>query len=65
MSIVWDQTRIKLDPKDASKQLRSGTPSIVIENHQTGLAMNSFMLQPGEEKIIAEHLVQLFHANSA
>jgi hypothetical protein len=27
--------------------------------------MNSFMLQPGEEKIIADHLVQLFRAHSA
>jgi L-seryl-tRNA(Ser) seleniumtransferase len=65
LSIMWDQSRVKLDPKDASQQLRSGKPSIVIESHQTGLAMNSFMLQPGEEKIIAEHLVQLFHAHAA
>jgi uncharacterized pyridoxal phosphate-dependent enzyme len=65
MSIMWDQSRVKLDPKDASQQLRSGKPSIVIESHQTGLAMNSFMLQPGEEKIIAEHLVLLFHAHAA
>jgi uncharacterized pyridoxal phosphate-dependent enzyme len=65
MNILWDQSRVKLDPKDASQQLRSGKPSIVIESHQTGLAMNSFMLQPGEEKIIAEHLVQLFHEHAA
>src|SRR5450755_423297 len=52
MSINWDAGRIKLDPKDASKQLRGGKPSIVIESHANGLGMNSFMLQPGEEKII-------------
>jgi len=65
MSIMWDQSRVKLDPKDASKELRGGKPSIIIENNATGLAMNSFMLQPGEEKIIAEHLAQLFRAHSA
>jgi hypothetical protein len=27
--------------------------------------MNSFMLQPGEEKVITEHLVQLFQAHRA
>jgi hypothetical protein len=27
--------------------------------------MNSFMLQPGEEKIIADHLVQLLRTHSA
>ena len=65
MQIVWDQTKVKLDPKDASKQLRAGNPSIVIESHKTGLGMNSFMLQPGEDKVIAQHLAKLFRANSA
>jgi uncharacterized pyridoxal phosphate-dependent enzyme len=65
MSINWDAGSIKLDPKDASKQLRGGKPSIVIESHANGLGMNSFMLQPGEEKIIAEHLVQLLRAHTA
>jgi len=45
--------------------LRSGKPSIVLERTSTGLGMNSFMLQPGEEKVIAEHLVQLLRAHSA
>ena len=65
MDIQWDASHIKLDPKDASKQLRSGKPSIVLESRPDGLGMNSFMLQPGEENIIAEHLVQLLRAHSA
>jgi D-glucosaminate-6-phosphate ammonia-lyase len=65
MQINWDPRRINLSAQDASKQLRSGKPSIVLERSANGLGMNSFMLQPGEEKIIAEHLVQLFRAHSA
>jgi uncharacterized pyridoxal phosphate-dependent enzyme len=65
MQIEWDQTKIKLDPKDAYKQLRAGNPSIVLSSNKTGLGMNSFMLQPGEDKVIAQHLVKLFRANSA
>jgi uncharacterized pyridoxal phosphate-dependent enzyme len=65
MSITWDQTKVKLDPKAAYKQLREGKPSIVLGTHNDALSMNSFMLQPGEEKIIAEHLVKLFRANAA
>jgi uncharacterized pyridoxal phosphate-dependent enzyme len=65
MSIKWDPSHISLDPKDASKTLRGGKPSIVLESSPNGLGMNSFMLKPGEEKIIAEHLVQLFRAHSA
>jgi seryl-tRNA(Sec) selenium transferase len=65
IEINWDPRRIALTPQDASKQLKSGKPSIVIERTANGLGMNSFMLQPGEEKIIAERLVQLFKAHSA
>jgi uncharacterized pyridoxal phosphate-dependent enzyme len=65
MSIKWDSNHISLDPRDASKVLRGGKPSIVLESNPNGLGMNSFMLKPGEEKIIADHLVQLFRAHSA
>jgi uncharacterized pyridoxal phosphate-dependent enzyme len=64
MEIHWDPRRIHLNPHDASTQLRGGKPSIVLESFSTGLGMNSFMLQPGEEKIIAEHLVQLLRAHT-
>jgi uncharacterized pyridoxal phosphate-dependent enzyme len=65
MEIHWDPRRISLASKDASKQLRSGKPSIVLGGNTEGLGMNSFMLQPGEERIIAERLVQLFKSHSA
>jgi L-seryl-tRNA(Ser) seleniumtransferase len=65
MQINWDPRRINLSAQDASKQLRAGKPSIVLERSGSGLGMCSFMLQPGEEKVIAERLVQLFHAHSA
>lgn len=64
MQINWDPRRISLTAQEASKQLRSGKPSIVLGRSENSLGMNSFMLQPGEEKIIAERLVQLFRANS-
>ena len=65
MEIKWDPSHISLDPRDAYKALRGGAPSIVLGSNPNGLGMNSFMLQPGEEKIIADHLVQLFRAHSA
>jgi uncharacterized pyridoxal phosphate-dependent enzyme len=65
MEINWDPRRFALTPQDAYKQLRGGKPSIVLDSSPNGLVMNSFMLQPGQEKIIAERLVQLFRAHSA
>jgi uncharacterized pyridoxal phosphate-dependent enzyme len=66
MQITWD-SRIAASPKEISQTLRGGQPSIVIgggENH-SGLAMNSFMLQPGEDQIIADQLTKALRARSA
>lgn len=65
MKINWDSGKIALAPHDASHELQTGKPSIVLAVSETGLGMNSFMLQPGEDKIIARRLVELFRAHAA
>jgi len=66
MQITWD-SKISLTPAQASQILRGGSPSIAIGGGEgrPGLAMNSFMLQPGEENIVAEQLVKLFREHAA
>jgi len=66
MQITWD-SKIALTPEQISKMLKSSKPSIVMGGGEgkPGLAMNSFMLQPGEDKIVAEQLVKLFREHSA
>jgi L-seryl-tRNA(Ser) seleniumtransferase len=71
MEIKWDSSRIKLAPHDALATLRNSKPSIVLstsEKHgaeREGLTMNSFMLQPGEDAIIADKLYDLLKAHSS
>src|SRR5580700_10296846 len=67
MSITWDASRISLTPQQASRLLRSSKPSIVIGagEGRPGLAMNSFMLQPGEDKIVAEQLSRVLRDHAA
>src|ERR1700677_994108 len=67
MSITWDAGRISLTAEQASKLLRSSNPSIVLEpgEDRPGLAMNSFMLQPGEDKIVAGQLSKLLREHAA
>jgi uncharacterized pyridoxal phosphate-dependent enzyme len=67
MRITWDKTRIALTPEEASKLLRSSKPSIVIGGGEgkPGLAMNSFMLQPGEDKIVSAQLSRLLREHAA
>jgi uncharacterized pyridoxal phosphate-dependent enzyme len=62
MRIKLDPDRIKLTPQEVSRTLRKSKPAIVIAagDESPGLAMNSFMLKPGEDKVVAEQLVKLF-----
>jgi len=66
MQITWD-AKISLTPQQVSQTLRAGQPSIVIGGGEgrPGLAMCSFMLQPGEEQIIADQLVMVLREHSA
>jgi uncharacterized pyridoxal phosphate-dependent enzyme len=67
--ITLDPARIKGTPHDITQELRTGSPSIVLstgENREPNvITMNSFMLKPGEEKIIADRLGEVLRKHSA
>jgi len=67
MSITWDSSRISLTQKEVSKLLMESTPSIIMGGGEgrPGLVMNSFMLQPGENKIVAEQLTRILRGGAA
>lgn len=66
MQITWD-SKISLEPQQVSKLLRNSKPAIVIGGGEgrPGLTMCSFMLQPGEDKIVAEQLSRILREHSA
>jgi L-seryl-tRNA(Ser) seleniumtransferase len=66
MNITWD-SRVPMEPRQVSKLLRNSKPSIVIGGGEDrpGLTMCSFMLQPGEDKIVAEQLARILRQHSA
>ncbi len=66
MQITWD-SRISLPPQQVSKLLRNSKPAIVIGGGEgrPGLTMCSFMLQPGEDRIVAEQLSRILREHSA
>lgn len=67
LDIDWDEKRVAIKPQEVSAALKKGTPSIVLESGDSGkgLSMTSFMLKPGEEKIIATKLVEVLKAHAA
>jgi L-seryl-tRNA(Ser) seleniumtransferase len=66
MQIRWDK-RISATPREIASALRKGKPSIVLSAGEEGevLSMNSFMLQPGEDKIIADAVVATLKAHTS
>lgn len=66
MHITWD-AKISVTPQQVSKLLRSVKPAIVIGGGEgrPGLTMCSFMLQPGEDKIVAEQLSRVLREHAA
>ena len=66
MEIRWDK-RTSATPKEVSASLRKGKPAIVLSTGEEGeiLSLNSFMLQPGEEKIIADAVVAVLKAHAS
>jgi uncharacterized pyridoxal phosphate-dependent enzyme len=66
MQISWD-SRVPVEAKQVSQMLRNSKPSIVIGGGEgrPGLTMCSFMLQAGEDKIVAEQLSRVLREHSA
>lgn len=70
--IHYDQSRVKISPREVAEKLRQGTPSIEL-NPATGstsasaglptdentIVVGVWMLQPGEDRIVAQHLRQV------
>jgi L-seryl-tRNA(Ser) seleniumtransferase len=67
--VHYDQSRVKISPRDAAEQLRHGTPSIELNpatgrKHGNGglpsdentIVVGVWMLEPGEDLIVAHRL---------
>jgi uncharacterized pyridoxal phosphate-dependent enzyme len=65
LRITWDPQQITIAPKDVGTILKKSDPSIILSASDQGLSMNSFMLQPGEDRIIADQITQLLKAHKA
>jgi L-seryl-tRNA(Ser) seleniumtransferase len=59
----WDEARVKVTPAEMKTRLAAGTPSIatarVHGTGETGFLISVFMLQPGEEQIVAARVREI------
>ena len=66
MRIILDPAKISVTPKEVSQLLKDSKPSIVMSvgEDTPGLGMNSFMLQTGEDKVVADTLVRILREHA-
>jgi L-seryl-tRNA(Ser) seleniumtransferase len=59
LRITWDQSLIKLASRDMTANLRNGNPSIEAPKYvENALIISVWMMQDGEEKIVARRLAE-------
>lgn len=56
LRIAWDPALVKITVKDLQENLRKGNPSIEVVTGKDNLGITSWMLQSGEDKIVAARL---------
>ena len=66
--LVWDEVRLKLSREKLTKELAAGDPPIAIGRVRgtgdEGILISVFMLQDGEDRIVAERLRAIFKQQS-
>ncbi|MFN7919285.1 MAG: aminotransferase class V-fold PLP-dependent enzyme [Bryobacteraceae bacterium] len=58
--VTWDEAKLKLTAGEVEKQLRDGEPRIVVLRGKGGLEFTVFMNDPGDEKIAARRMKEIF-----
>ena len=59
LRISWDQSLIKLTPREMSLNLRNGEPSIEApKSINDAMILSVWMMQPGDEKIVAKRFTE-------
>ncbi|HAM10674.1 MAG: selenocysteine synthase [Bacteroidetes bacterium GWE2_41_25] len=58
LTISWDIEKVKISCNDFRANLRKGDPSIEMMGGKDNLVITSWMMRPGEEKIVAAKLAE-------
>lgn len=59
LRVRWDQSKVKITPNEARKQLREGHPSIQTVGNNESIGITTWMMVPGQERIVAKRLQEI------
>jgi L-seryl-tRNA(Ser) seleniumtransferase len=59
LTIKWDQNKVKITPAEVKNQLKNGHPSIETVGGGDSIGMTTWMMVPGQERIVANRLKEI------
>ncbi len=59
LNVTWDRDRVPITAEEAREKLRNGHPSIETRGGTDSLGITTWMMRPGEERIVAERLQEV------
>lgn len=62
LNISWDEEKVKTTPNDVRQALRDGHPSIETVGGRESVNITTWMLNPGEERIVARRIREVLEA---
>ncbi len=62
--LKWDNTKVKITPEEVRSALRNGHPSIETMGDDTSVDITTWMMTPGEERIVAKRLKEILQKAS-
>ena len=59
LRIRWNEKKVKISPNEVRKQLSEGHPSIQTVGDSTSLGITTWMMVPGQERIVAKRIKEI------
>ena len=63
LRISWNEKKVKLTPNEVRKQLLEGHPSIQTVGDSKSLGITTWMMVPGQERIVAKRVKEILSSN--
>ena len=63
LKIRWDQSKVNISPDNFRKILREGSPSIETVGNKNEIGITTWMMVPGQEKIVAKKIKKILKSH--